>query len=694
MSGWFRRLPTDDSGASLLITVAFVGFVGLVAGALLTYGGTSIQGASATKYRADVVYDVDGALQAGINQIRNSTYVNDPADGPCDLAATDPARTGMSFPAWNLGVGKSIAVTCEGGPKSGVGGGPVKIGGNNKPTYALQTLSTAEDGIHMQGTGGGYILPVKGAAYLNSGASANPGSIDTTEAFTARGTCPGVNSPTKNCAPGNPLAGDPGASSNAYDVPVPAGGELTYAAAPACPGGGAKMVALAPGYYDDADALNALTGGGCAAHTVWFQPGVYYFDFRNGAAIAHVWSISDDAVRVVGGTPSGWTPATVSAAGPTIPGACVRPSESTVANAGVAFVFGGDSRLAISSGAIELCGQHFTGKPPIVLYGSKSDVGTTTTVDKSAVSDGTGSTPPGTVPFLLPGRVVTEGNSDLSSALAAVLYDNSVQTAGVILKDFATTPVVPAGAELTKAVLLVTHKETVVDGDVDVPAVTLAPARAGAPELAVPALTKHTGGYVRDTLDVTSVLADEARAYGLAGLKLQYSASVPKKSVVTLGLDFVQLQLTWKTSPVLRAQSGCILTLTCSLVSGPGDDGLAYFQGTTYAPGSTLDINLKKDARIDFGWGVIVRSIDVKTYGNTSQVSPVIQVPEDAPGPSATDVYFKAYTCPSGSCPAGSTASPWRLAGTARVSYTDADLLNPSSSGSRSVKVHSWTTYR
>jgi hypothetical protein len=688
MSGRFRRLPTDDSGASLVIAMAFVAFVGLVAGALLAYGGTAVRGAASTKYRADVVYDVDGALQAGINQLRNSTYA-DPA-AACD-ANGSAAGTTLSFPASNLG--KAIAVTCAGGPLTGAAAGPVKIGGANKPGYAMLTLATAEQGIHMQGTGGAFVLPGKGSAYVDSAASANPGTIDFTGPFTARGTCSGITSPVKSCSGSNPVVADPGASSSDYDVPVPAGGELTHASAPPCPGGAARVVSLTPGYYDDAAALDALTNGGCGAHTVWFQPGVYYFDFHNGVAGDHVWTIGDSAVRVVGGASSGWTPATVGAAGPTIPGACVSPIASPAAGMGVAFVFGGDSRLVISGGATELCGQYSTAKPPFVLYGSKSDVGTTTTVSRNGASDGTGSTPAGMLPFLLPNLVVGEGLSDLTSALATVPDVNSVSSAGIILKDFATTPNVPAGSVLTNALLLVTHREFETLGSVGVPEVTVTPKRAGASQLTVPALTKHTGGYVRDTIDITSVLADEVRDHGLTGLTLQYSATAAKKVAAVLGLDYVALQLTWKPSPVLRAESGCIVAPTCALISGPGDSAIAYFQGTTYAPKATLDIDLKKDARLDFGWGLIVRSIDVKTYGNTSQTTPIVSVPEDALGPSATDVYFKAYTCPDPTCSTAAPLAPWKLAGTARASYKDVDPLHPST-GSREVTVQSWTTYR
>src|SRR5262249_7291430 len=42
------------------------------------------------------------------------------------------------------------------------------------------------------------------------------------------------------------------------------------------------LVTFSPGIYTDATALNALfADADCKSSTFWFQPGAYYFDFRN-----------------------------------------------------------------------------------------------------------------------------------------------------------------------------------------------------------------------------------------------------------------------------------------------------------------------------------------------------------------------------------------------------------------------------
>jgi hypothetical protein len=98
---------------------------------------------------------------------------------------------------------------------------------------------------------------------------------------------------------------------------------------------GNHIVAFSPGIYTDATRLNQIFGDSrCLSATFWFQPGAYYFDFRNataptaarylcgndqnffgspGTESANQLCIAGkDATysgqRVVGGTPYGWAP--------------------------------------------------------------------------------------------------------------------------------------------------------------------------------------------------------------------------------------------------------------------------------------------------------------------------------------------------------------------------------------------------
>lgn len=94
------------------------------------------------------------------------------------------------------------------------------------------------------------------------------------------------------------------------------------------------LVTFNPGIYTDATALNNLfADAACANATFWFQPGTYYFDFRNTDTISfacggdinaswigtltqdstHQWCVAGKGQeyagqRVIGGTPYSWDP--------------------------------------------------------------------------------------------------------------------------------------------------------------------------------------------------------------------------------------------------------------------------------------------------------------------------------------------------------------------------------------------------
>ena len=49
-----------------------------------------------------------------------------------------------------------------------------------------------------------------------------------------------------------------------------------------------RLVTFSPGIYTDAAAMNSLFADpDCENATFWFQPGTYYFDFRNTATAAY-----------------------------------------------------------------------------------------------------------------------------------------------------------------------------------------------------------------------------------------------------------------------------------------------------------------------------------------------------------------------------------------------------------------------
>ncbi|MGB9376904.1 MAG: hypothetical protein WCB04_05240, partial [Mycobacteriales bacterium] len=503
-------------------------------------------------------------------------------------------------------------------------------------------------------------------------------------ALVARGSCAGtVVATTTRCDDPTP---DPAGNDPSYPPPT---NPLVYRAVPAC--GAAATVTFAPGYYDDAAALTALTSGGCRK-TMHFPAGVYFFDFHNGAGAPlpngpHVWTVDDAKTEVVGGTPKDWSPA---GGNPPIPGSCVSPLDAS-SNGGVQFVFGGDSRLDVKRGRVELCGQYSAGRPPIAIYGMKNGADPGSSGPVTGKTDGTGtSTGP---EFASPERVT---EADSFSSDADITAGAAPVTSQLALQGF-TPPVLPAGSILTKAELVVRHREqSATDSMLQRLEVTLTPTRSAAATInsPVPRYTDGFGGgeFHEDTIDVTAALADEVHGHGLNGLQVTYAATVAAGQSVTERLDSVQLMLTW-TPPAVRGEtesvdggSNCVATAGsggCALIKArPGNPSPTstdfYIQGTVYAPAALVDVQLEGVTAPVIAVGIVVRALKIALTADPAYASsPTISVPDPAAGgaPRPLEVYFRAYTCPGGQR-AGCTPSD-TPSGTAWARYQDPDIFAP-----------------
>jgi hypothetical protein len=675
MTGRIRHRLADDSGASLILALLLTTALGLVAAALLTYSGTAINATLATRDRAQVTYDVDGALQATINGVRNSTYNN----------GTGQTCAPAGFPGQNQT--RAVAVTCAAGPGSGASGSSVPITSANKPGSALLTLGThaGEPGIEQSSNN---VLRIRGRVYSNSTVVANPGELQVADAqLIARGSCAGtiVSTPAPSCnnTSANPAGNDPG-------YPQPTSG-MVYREAPATCAAG-SVIHLDPGYYDDATALSNLTSGAgnCKRKTIHFRPGTYHLDFRNGEngvpAGSHVWDVADKDTVVIGGTVTpGWDTTTR----PT-PGSCVSPLESTSAN-GVTFVFGGDSRLNVAAGRVELCGTYSSGSPPVTVYGATSGADTsataTTTVATATASAGSG-TFTGS-PNLAAAVTATDGS------FASATASNTSRT--LTTTGFATTAL-PAGSILTAASVRIVHRASMTGSGSTV----LATVKRGGTTLATNPLTLG-GALGAEDIPVTNALADAVHDTGsVPVLQVTYAATATNKGTVTADVDSVRLVLTY-TPPTVRSQrtsGSCVgtapyvpATTNCALIRTAGSQASLYIQGTTYAPYAALDIALTNASGQVFRSGLIARSLRIKITASSGFAEPVIMVPDDASAATPLDVYFRAYLCPEGSaCSSPAPAAPWKLAGTSRVRYTDPG--GSPSAGHRDVDVLSWTLHR
>jgi len=526
----------------------------------------------------------------------------------------------------------------------------------------------------------------------------------------ARGTCSGTvissdaqgNVIPNNCsAPAALIPADPN-----YTQPT-AG--LAYRPLPSCDTG--STVEFSPGYYDDAVGLSTMMGGNgtCKGKTFLFQAaagggvGIYYFDFHNGdggglPTGGHTWTIADQTAFVVGGTPRGWVPDVSAPVIPTtFPGSCVSPLNTTTNN-GVEFVFGGDSRLFLKAGSVELCGQYSTSTPPTTLYGAKAGADVVSG-PVTAKTDGTGSNP-GTGPSFANPANITEKDTSTATATVDATASSTDVTASVLVEGFVPAPAVPAGSILTSAVLNVVHRDNNATGKtLKSLGITVTPnqSRTGAAALtgvAQPSkvlvgpssTTNHT-----DAIDLlaSAELANEVHTYGLAGLQVRYDATVAPGNNVTENLESIQLVLTWKP-PVVRGQrstvngaANCVGAYPsgCSFLQTNLNNTALYVQGTTYAPYAALDINLTNSTAQVFRSGLIARALSIQLTASASFSGALIEVPNDSTGGVPLDVYFRAYI--SG-----------RLVGTAEATFSSADPSSPPTPGHRNVTVVSWAVRR
>jgi hypothetical protein len=711
-----RARTRDDRGASLILTLAFVLGVGLVTGAATYAVQGGIDSIGGTLGHAQNVADVDGALQAALNDVRSGTYDFDAGSTACfsqggtagGVRYYDESAPGS---AWSDSPSASAhyAVACTPGPGTGGDSTGVAQNSNTKPGSAILTLGTdpGEPGI---GLGSNATLLVKGKVVSNSAITQGGSSSTLTSPWAqakARGACSTsyvISTPAALCSY-TPTAADaaaftdPAVSKPGYALAAPAASALILRTVPtSC---APATVTLQPGYYDDASALTTLSACG---NTIVFAPGTYWFDFRNSEAASatypavpsgsNVWTVNNKSTYVIGGTLDGWS----GGVPPKFPGACVSPLTDATAK-GVRFVFGGDSRLVVAAGNVELCGTYSSSAPAIPLSGATAgaDPGTSTSgAVAAATGTATGFSPASGAPL------VTALAAKGGTAATATISRATGGTATATLSSFALPSAVPAGAVLTGAQVLVTHREQN-SGSGDGVALQVTPARTGASSI-TPAVNLRPAS-TDDTVDLMSqAFVDEVHRYGLTDLAVRWSVTGKKGGSQDLAatLDRVQVNLTWKP-PAVRAESvpvagsNCVGTApyvpaatNCALVTTSGSKTSVYFQGTVYAPLAALDVELTNASAQVFRSGLIVRSLRIKVTPSSGYTGPVIEVPDDSPGVVPLDVYLTAYYCPGGSSACTSppsTANGWVLAGRAAATFDD-------TSGARRVTVKAWQMLR
>lgn len=615
-----RTLRTDETGASLILVMALLMFVGLVTAAVLNYAQTSLGTASVLEERVAEDYDVDGAVQVGVNRIRTDRFVSE----------------------WRNG-----------------------------------TLTEPPQPFLVAGSTGGTDVTVEFQAVPGTGATQD--NIDAYDAFDS--------SP----------ASQPGPAS---DIPE--------RAVPACNATADPYVRFEPGLYTNGSALTSLMA--TCNKAFWFPgaPGgqAYFFDFRDANAANRVWVLNDADIRAVGG---GTAPPTIPVA---IPGSCTGPMADGTFNAndGVVFLLGGDSRLEVRNGQMELCGpagNDPAGPPPIGLFGGDTRVAGTG-VDYSLGPNSLPATPPpaasltnGTLTMLNGtganvgsdaafGNNATQKNRirpwDNTSASASLTNTNrraSVRVSGYAPSAASPADTVPAGANLTYAKAYVRHREqesgtasfrhvhlTVTPTGSSTPVGPVNVAGTSTPGLSPTNSSTYQRGEVN--LLSTPALQNWVTDNGFTGAEVVWSVELGASGTenATMDLDSILIVLGWRESVDFRPQSGCVLDGSCRLVNVTG--GEFYVQGAGNVPRSIVDLAPAQIKEPLFSWGLKADSQSV--------------IPEDpiaVTHPRPLKMLVRAYKdCPSPPDP-GCSAD-----GSATATYRDPG--NTVTAGNREVTIDTW----
>ncbi|TDP96772.1 hypothetical protein [Labedaea rhizosphaerae] len=697
LARWHQcRVGGDDRGATLVLVLVLVTVMAVGLAALLTMADTSVRATIGLRDQSGSAADADGATEAAVNTIRNSSFAG---DGPCFGASSRLQLHDFG------GTGRSATVTCSADPSRVLIQCP-SLSNCNRPGSAILTLGSVpgEDGLNVKDlTGSG--LKVHGTVFSNSGIDVENGKLISNNKVYARGACSGsitsVPAPA-TCNYGatpNALGNDPNYAPDL--ATAPAYRPMSGAGSPGaqCTAKGPNsVISFDPGYYDDAAALSAMMAGNsaCKHSTWWFKPGAYYFDFHNADANANpllgsgpnLWTIDDG--YLVAGTPVNAAGATIASppVPAAIPGSCANPILSASA-VGVQFVFGGSSQFAVKAGQAEICGSYHVNRPPVAVYGLKSGAETTTPVSLT----------PAAVPNA--GGYTSATSAALSTADGTAATWKSAKTndsTTLTMTGFAPATAIPAGSVLQSAKLKLTHRHASTSSSDNLTAVVTP---SGGTAVTGAAAVSLTGGttFQAQTIDLdlarTDAIAKAVHDGTFTGATVALTTKLPANKD-TEDLDAVSLELTY-TAPALRAGSGCVTgtpylgggSSSCALISTINNSGNQFYvQGTTYAPKAAIDLTLNNAAEQVFRFGVVSRVLWLKLTGSFTYSGPVIEVPDDSPG-FAVSVYLSTFVCSgSGDCP--TTGEP---AIRSRVAYVDADPGAPAP-GHRQVVVLSWSSRR
>jgi hypothetical protein len=358
---------------------------------------------------------------------------------------------------------------------------------------------------------------------------------------------------------------------------------------------------------------------------------VYYFDFTDSGD--HEWTINNIATTVVGGTfRSG---VNTSNAGTTPVGQRCNAQAD-----GVQFIFGGDSRINVQAGSVELCAQYDPTQTnqQIAIYGLDSRwpmTGATSTPTYNAASTSL-------LEFSNPDWARLIDGNEASATVSAGTPSRTVNLNGFDLSG------IPVGSQIHSVDLQIRHRESITTGQLSLSG-TLTGTGASFPCTAC--LTKSVTATTQ-TVSATSAFPTRESLQNLSFSYNLTKSGGPASATYNGWLDGVNVVVSY-TPPTLRRQAGCVATGPyagpapgrCAFIMTSGAQTSLSVAGTVYAPLAAVDVQLTNTSAQVFGRGIIARAIRGQLTASSTCLPPTcspFQLPTPTSTPGPTEVVFLA----------------------------------------------------
>jgi hypothetical protein len=584
----FRRLHREETGASLVIALAFLLLFSLILTALLAFSVESFTAGGVVADRERAAYAADAAIDTAVTRMRQDSTMQVGRNG----AYAGAQACGLTYHPTD-GTPDAVA-TCN--PQTGSGGVRPGLDG---PANSILTRSG-----NLSLSGGPLVTNAN--VFVNGNIPS--GAVTAHDnAVAATGSCGAVFDAVKTycgaTSANTPQYNDGADPAFAVPPPTTVNGVVPTDQAPTCTHGATTFSA---GYFTDLTKLTSVASG-CSARVFYFQPGVYYVNLQAAATGTTIWSIDG---TVVGGTAKGswWTgtgsPPPIPGAGATTSAACDQTQ------AGVQFVLVGTAQIQLVTpttaqpSSIELC------PPPsgtlaqrVALFGSAASTGVDVNYADFVACSGsakantytnpqnayrTGAPPNPFDGLTADGKKINGQSGSDEMDFGPGSFNCSNFPPGVDI---------PLGLNIQSVQIVAAHTETNTTGAV----VTVNESISGLSCTATLPLTQaqtDPGVPCTPSSGVTKTQNGEDFSKHLI-----VSYIVTGNAATTSHLDGISLRVKFTTGNVSPC-SGCTF-----MSNAAGAAGHAAIWGTVYAPTAVLNMDFGNSQNIVFNMGVIAQSV-------------------------------------------------------------------------------------